>query len=217
MKKFFLAALVIVSGLTLKAQNNDEGYDDLKGGFKQENIFVGGSIALGFGSGSFNVGANPEVGYSFAQFLDAGVSFNINYVSQKYYDLYSNDPIYRLSGTTYGGGPFVRIFPVRFLFFQAQYEHNWIKYKQKDYSSGLSLTYPTLNANSLLLGVGYTQRIIGQMSSSLSISMDVLKDKNSPYLDGYGNVQPIIRAGLDFYLKPSKAKRNTYKSYGRNM
>ena len=37
------------------AQQNDDGkssdYGDLKGGFKQENIFVGGTLDLGFGQG----------------------------------------------------------------------------------------------------------------------------------------------------------------------
>ena len=218
MKKIFLLFIVISSVLSVSAQLNDDtdDYNDLKGGFKQENLFIGGSIALGFGSGSFNVGANPEVGYSFAQLVDAGIGFNINYFSQKVYD-YSNDPAFRISGTTYGGGPFVRIFPVRFLFAQAQFEHNWITYKEKDYFTGLSFKYPTAKANSLLLGIGYTQRIIGQMSSSLSISLDALNDSNSPYLDGYGKKQPIIRAGLDFYLKPAKSRRNNYKTYGRNL
>ena len=216
MKKYLLFFSILILAATTNAQNYADD-NDIKGGFRQENMFVGGSIALGFGSGSFNVGANPEVGYSFAQFLDAGIALNINYVSQKYYDYYGNNPVYRLSGFTYGAGPFVRIYPVKFLFVQGQYEHNWIKYSEKDYTSGLRAKYPTVNSNSLLLGIGYAQRIIGQLSSNISVSFDALNDVNSPYLDGYGKKQPIIRAGFDFYLKPSRSKRNNYKSYGNNM
>ena len=36
------------------------------------------------------------------------------------------------------------------------------------------------------------------------IGLDLLNDTNSPYQDGYGHAQPIIRGGFDVYLHPSK-------------
>src|SRR5882757_613530 len=50
-------------------------------GFSKENLFLGGSLALGFGSYNFNVGASPEIGYSLNSWLDAGVVVNFNYNS----------------------------------------------------------------------------------------------------------------------------------------
>ena len=59
----------------LKDDYNDDNNNGENKGFKKENVFLGGALSLGFGSGSFAVGANPEIGYSVAQWLDAGVGF----------------------------------------------------------------------------------------------------------------------------------------------
>jgi hypothetical protein len=34
--------------------------------------------------------------------------------------------------------------------------------------------------------------------------VDVIKDKNSPYVDGYGNLLPIIIAGINIGLNRSR-------------
>lgn len=207
MKKFFLGLLLFVATKTLYAQDNYNNDNNTEGnqGFKKENVFVGGSVSLGFGSGSFGVGANPEIGYSVAQWLDAGVALNINYNSQKLYDAsgYGYNYVGRISSFNYGGGVFARLYPVNFLFAQLQPEVNWIKYYQKDYTTGIKANN-TVSAPSLIAGIGYSQRVITQGSYFFMIGFDVLHDKNSPYQDGYGHSQPIIRGGFDIYLHPSK-------------
>jgi len=40
-------------------------------------MFIGGGINLGFATNTFAVGATPEIGYSIAEWLDAGVSINL--------------------------------------------------------------------------------------------------------------------------------------------
>ena len=177
-----------------------KGEDESKG-FKKENIFLGGSIAAGFGSGTFAIGANPEIGYSIAQWLDAGFVFNINYSS------ISADYNYgvRQHATNYGGGAFFRIFPVRFLFLQGQLEQNWINYKLRDYNSGLDYKINT-DAASFLAGVGYAQRIVGQSSFYTVLMIDLMRDGDSPYRDGSNNAIPVIRAGFNIYLRPSRRK-----------
>ena len=50
-------------------------------GFRKENLFIGGSLGLGFASDQFSVGVNPEVGYSLNRWLDAGVVVNFTYNS----------------------------------------------------------------------------------------------------------------------------------------
>lgn len=205
MKKILLALLVIITAKALNAQDNynNDNADDK--GFKKENVFLGGSISLGFGSGSFGIGANPEVGYSFAQWLDGGVVFNVNYNSQKIYDAGTSGFEYvgKASSFNYGGGVFFRAYPVNFLFLQLQPEENWIAYTQKD--AGTDLKYKTtVNATSFIGGIGYSQRVIGDGNYFFMIGLDLLNNANSPYQDGYGHAQPIIRGGFDIYLHPSR-------------
>ena len=167
-------------------------------------MFVGGSISLGFGSGSFGVGANPEIGYSFAQWLDGGVIFNVNYNSQKLYVANASGYQYagKASSFNYGGGVFLRAYPINFLFVQLQPEQNWIVYNQKDnYGNKIK---QTVNATSFIGGIGYSQRVVTQGNYFFMIGLDLLNNANSPYQDGYGHAQPIIRGGFDVYLHPAK-------------
>jgi len=206
MKKIFLSLLVLVTVKIANAQddyNSGNSGDDYNKGFKKENVFLGGSISLGFGTGNFGIGANPEIGYSFSQWLDAGVAFNINYNSQRYYDAYTGDDIGKVSSFNYGGGVFVRAYPVNFLFVQLQPEVNWINYNTKDFSTNIHLK-SKVNAPSLIGGIGYSQRIVTQGSYFLMIGLDLLDNENSPYRDSYNHAVPIIRGGFDVYLHPSR-------------
>jgi len=197
---------ILFARIFAQSTSPDDAPDEGKKGFKKENIFIGGGITLGFASNTFQIGASPEVGYSVAQWLDAGLGFNLNYASQKadpnYY--YNNNTRYH--SFNYGGGPFVRLFPVRFLFVQAQLEENWIKLNTKDYNA--NYTYEdTRQSTSLIAAIGYGQRIIGQSSFYTMLGLDLMRDPNSPYRDSYNNAAiPIIRAGFDFYLRPSRKK-----------
>ncbi|HEX5151314.1 MAG TPA: hypothetical protein VFW07_07685 [Parafilimonas sp.] len=200
MKKFLLIILALLSIQSLKAQYDDYSDDNGNGGFKKENVFLGGALSLGFGSGSFAIGGNPEIGYSFNKWFDAGLIFNINYFSQT--DYYNNDIKY--SNFNYGGGIFLRGYPVPFLFLQIQPEHNWITYTNKYNDQVDKATY---SANSLIGAIGYGQRIVGRGSYFFLIGLDLLTETYSPYLDGYGHPYPIIRGGFDIYLKPSRKSK----------
>jgi hypothetical protein len=198
MKKILLSLIVLMIVQHLQAQDDYDNTGENKG-FKKENVFLGGAISLGFGSGSFAVGANPEIGYSVAKWLDAGLVFNINYYSQTYYN-YDGSIAYKAANFNYGGGVFMRAYPLPFLFLQLQPEYNWTNYSYKD----ISIPSQTYHAASLIGAIGYGQRIIGQGSYFFSIGLDLLTNKYSPYLDGYGHPYPIIRGGFDVYLHPSK-------------
>jgi hypothetical protein len=198
MKKLILALLILITVKELNAQDVDNDNGENKG-FKKENVFLGGSISLGFGSGSFGIGANPEVGYSLSNWLDGGLVFNINYLSQN--DYYYN---VKYSSFNYGGGVFVRAYPVSFLFVQLQPEQNWITYSNK-YNSLVNKS--TVSAASLIGGIGYGQRIVGQGSYFFMLGLDLLSNQNSPYVDGYGHAVPIIRGGFDVYLHPSRKSK----------
>ncbi len=195
MKKIFVVALLAVC---VNAYSQDEG-DEKKvenKGFKKEKLFTGGSVNAGFSSYSTVLGIAPQFGYSLTDWLDAGVTLNLNYTSQR-------NNADKLRQTVYGPGAFLRLFPVKFLFASAQYEYNIIHLKYVPASnSGYTQDKYNLNANSLLIGGGYAG---GKEKGNntyyyLSVSWDILGDKNSPYVDRYGRSNPIIRAGYNIGL-----------------
>jgi hypothetical protein len=195
--KTLISFLLLFISLNSDAQNNE--VDRQTGGFKKENIFLGTGLNLGLTNRSFNVGLNPEIGYSITSWLDAGMALNINYFSQNASE-YSS---IRLRNFNYGGGTFLRIWPLSFLHFQIQPEYNWISSAQKDVLSGQTGTY-RYNAESLLVGVGYGTRILGSHYSYVTLMLDVLQNKNSPYRDQYNDPLPVFRAGFGMYLKPTR-------------
>ena len=189
-----LLALVIavLASTTSMAQEDEEE----RGGFKKENLFTGGSISFGFTGYSFQLGANPVFGYSVAPWIDAGVVGNINYASFR--DVFIVNVNDKIRETTYGGGAFTRLYPLRFLFAQAQFEHNFISEKFIPGNGGTSQKNK-VEANSLLVGAGYTSDRYpgsGRPFFYLSVLFDVLDNEYSPYTRPGGGILPIFRAGL---------------------
>lgn len=179
-----------------------------KKGFKKEKLFTGGSLTAGFSGYTTILGITPQFGYSLTNWADAGVTFNLNYTSIRDYSGFGAGD--KLRETVYGPGAFVRLFPVKFLFASAQYEYNMIHVKYIPANNGsLESDKYTLNANSLLLGAGYAGgREYGSNTYYyFSISWDVLGDKNSPYIDGFGRSSPIIRAGYNIGLFQGRYRR----------
>lgn len=203
MKKIILSLCFFsFAGTFLYAQDKDE-----EKGFKKENLFTGGSISVSFFNGGTILGASPIFGYRLANWIDGGVVFNYTYASQR--DVKEFDD--KLKQSVYGGGLFTRIYPVNFLFLQGQFEHNFTSLK---YIPATSLYLPfkaTVDANSFLVGAGYTQ---GRRPGSntfyyLAVLFDIIKNENSPYVDlvynpstGQYSVRtvPIIRAGINIGL-----------------
>lgn len=212
MKKIFL--VVALSGLTVFAMAQDEK-EEKKGGFKKENLFTGGGITLSFSNYTTVLGANPVFGYSLNKWIDAGIVLNFSYMSDRhvtYYDYttglyYSSDDKERQ--TVFGPGAFVKIYPVNFLFLQAQQEVNFISQKFIPANGSANISNQ-LTAPSLLLGGGYCsgRQDKGSIFYYVSILFDVTKDKNSPYVEqisnGSVNSLPIIRAGLQVPLFQGK-------------
>ena len=200
MKKGILTILFLASGISIFAQ--EEGEE--KKGFQTERMFVGGSVGLGLGgwNGGFNIGANPEVGYSIAKWLDMGISGNVNYYS---FRAEVNNGI-RQRSTNLGVGVFTRIYPLRNFFVQVLPEYNWISHKFKDMRFAPDGPQQTIKqeAPSLLLGVGYGTRNIGSSSFFTILMFDVGQNPNSPYIDSYKSKLPILRSGFNFYLGRKK-------------
>ena len=205
MKKWLLCFLLVGSLFQLSAQETPAKKSTTDKQDWREYLFTGGTLSLGLYGNTFLVGTNPVVGYSVTNWLDAGVVINYNYTSYKNYNFIANN---KLRQTIYGGGTFVKIYPVRFIFLQAQVEENKISQKlisPSGYTEKLSK-----NLGSTLIGGGYTSGRFSRLSGAfyyLSVLFDVSKNYYSPYADGYGKAIPIFRAGLQFPLYRSKSGR----------
>jgi len=205
-----IAYLVIALSLVaVSASAQDESQEEK--GFKKENLFTGGSVTVSFFNGQTILGANPMFGYKLADWVDAGIVFNYVYSSTKDYIQYDD----KLRQSVYGPGVFTRLYPISFLFVQAQYEQNFstVKYILAPGSTSYTASKNNENAGSLLLGGGFASgRQPGSTSFFyISLLFDVLKNENSPYVDVSYNpsnpsakprvdMVPIVRAGVNIGL-----------------
>ena len=144
------------------------------------------------------MGASPVFGYSLTNWADAGIVVNYNYTSYRDYNYVLNDKVRQ---SVYGGGAFLKLYPVRFLFVQAQGEHNFIRQKFIP-NAGVTQKYKD-DVTSFLVGGGYTsgrEGRGGQPFFYLAVLFDVTGNINSPYTDNLGRTIPIIRGGLQVPL-----------------
>jgi hypothetical protein len=199
-----IVLLLMASSLSVLAQGpreKEEGKDKEKRSFK-ENLFTGGTISLSFFNNVFLIGGNPVFGYSPTNFIDLGVVVNYNYTSYRDYSQLND----KLRQKVYGGGAYLRVYPLRFLFGQAQLEHNWLVQKYIP-PARTPVERRNYNSNSFLIGGGYTTGRMGRGGQPfyyLSVMFDVMKELYSPYTDNYGRTIPIIRGGIQFPLFQGK-------------
>ncbi|MCW3120429.1 MAG: hypothetical protein JWM28_4511 [Chitinophagaceae bacterium] len=216
MKKLLFSFLLLFVTTSLVFAQDEEKKEEVKKGFKKENLFTGGSISLSFGTGSFLVGASPVLGYSMTNWLDAGIVVNYTYQSYRDVDFYGNGSNDKIKQSIYGGGGFVKIYPVHFLFAQAQFEHNFVSQKYI-YGSGLGTVKSNYDVNSMLVGAGYSSGRNGsggQPHFYLAVLFDISGNKFSPYVGNTGNAIPVIRAGIQVPLFQGK-NRNNYEEEDR--
>ena len=202
MKRTVLVLSLFAVSIISVAQDDEEKE---KRPFK-ENLFTGGSVSLSFFNNTFLIGGNPVFGYSLTNWADLGLVVNYNYTSYRDVTVFND----RLRQRDYGGGVFAKLYPVRFLFVQAQTEKNFIRQKYLP-ASGSVPSITKFNANSFLVGGGYTTGRNGRGGAPfyyLSILFDVSGDANSPYTDAFGRSIPIIRAGLQIPLFQGKGNKN---------
>src|SRR5215475_6858743 len=113
-RKVVIALCCLILSLAGKAQehmpNRTYTYSDETPatGFSKENIFLGGSLGLGFGSYNFDIGINPEIGFTLNRWLDVGAVVNFNYSSIRADPNYVYNPDISSKQFTYGGGVFGR-------------------------------------------------------------------------------------------------------------
>jgi hypothetical protein len=207
MVRKILLGCLLVTLFTSPALAQKGGDEEERKGFKKENLFTGGSISLAFYNNTFLIGGSPVFGYSVANWLDAGIVINYNYTSYRDYNNVFND---KLRQSVYGGGAFLKLYPVKFLFVQGQAEHNIIKQKYIRAVDGYTETAKS-NANSYLIGGGYCtgrEGKGGQPFYYLSILFDVSGNTNSPYTDASGRAIPLIKGGFQIPLFQGGGKKS---------
>lgn len=210
MKKTFL--VLLLSGLVFHSIAQDEEKvkeKEKEKKFKRENLFVGGDLTASFYSGGTVLGISPYFGYSLNKYVDVAASFSFNYISQRDYINYGD----KIRQTDYGPGAFVRLYPVHFLFGEVQYEHNFMRQKYFPVSnSGFSNSIQHFDANSVLVGGGYTsgRRNGNNTFYYFSVMWDIARVAESPYVDNLGRSLPIIKAGVNFALFQEKQRRGRW-------
>lgn len=160
--------------------------------YSRHPVYIGGGLVLGGGSGSFQIGLNPELVKTYNEFIDLGAAVNLYYAS--YRTIGSNDNEYKLTNTQFGLGAFARVWPFDDFFMQLQPEYNWTFSSGNNYTQGTT-GRSQVSAPSLLAGLGYGRRYENGFTY-FSIMYDLIDAQQSPYRMGQASPQPIFRAGF---------------------
>lgn len=199
--KQFLSLIILFLALNGHAQNNTIQTSKLME--PERPLMIGGGLVLGGGTGSFQIGLNPELVKSYNDYIDLGLISNIYYSS--YRTIASYDGINaKYHKTQFGLGGFARIWPVNEFFLQIQPEYNWTWAKSTDIVDNIS-NKVQVSATSVLAGIGYGRRTENGFSY-LSIMIDLVNSQQSPYGMGQLRPQPIFRAGFGFPIHLAKKK-----------
>jgi hypothetical protein len=202
-KKFvYLILFALSNGYMLKAQEVVKTMPSMN----VNPLFIGGNLVVGGGSGSFQLGLNPEVYKRVNDYVDIGASTNLFF--QSFNPTLSNGLQVNSSRSfQLGVGGFTRIWPLEKFFIQVQPEYNytWSRFKDRSTTDIRSVASSSFRfgAESLLAGIGYGTRSENGMTY-FSVMIDLLKNRNSPYRDGFNRAEPIIRAGFAFPILRSK-------------
>ena len=199
--KQLLSLIILFVALNLNAQTTTIQTTKLMEPTKP--LMLGGGLVLGGGTGSFQIGLNPELVKTYNDYIDLGLITNLYYSSFRTVASYDGINA-KYHKTQFGLGGFARVWPVNEFFLQIQPEYNWTWSNQKDLVNGISRNV-NVSATSVLAGVGYGKRSENGFSY-LSIMIDLVNSQQSPYGMGQLRPQPIFRAGFGFPIHIAKKK-----------
>ncbi|HVY74102.1 MAG TPA: hypothetical protein VG890_04685 [Puia sp.] len=173
MKKAGFLFLVILTCVRLASAQ--QTYKQPGEGFDPSRLFIGGTFGLSFGSGYSLINVSPQVGYRFTQLFAAGAG--IEYIHYSYVDY----ALYKYTQNYAGMNVFGRLYPIRFLFLQAQPELDYVWGKVTDDTNGKEVgKIPTQFVPVLLLGGGAAIPA-GRGAVTFSVLYDVIQKYYSPY------------------------------------
>lgn len=175
----FLLIGLLVAGQSFAQYEREPAREESKG-FDKNKLFFGGNFGLSFGDQTL-INVSPQVGYRFNQYLAAGAGINFIYSSLKSY--YINGSVASRQNLGYGGlNVFGRVYPIQYIFLQAQPELNYSWGKLKEYNPDASYTLPGKFVPSLLLGAGAAIPA-GKGAFVIMGQYDVIQDARGPYGD----------------------------------
>ncbi len=160
-----------------------------KKGYDPDKLIIGGGFNASLGGGFANFGIAPIVGYRFTDHFSAGVGVGYQYyqtpddASTVYTTYYDKENIIFPN-------VWARFVVWRGLYVTGTFEYDFIKYTVPfDNYGNPNPMSENVNAQCLLLGVGYKQAIAGRVSFFAELTYDVLQQQYSPY---YGQLVPRV-------------------------
>jgi hypothetical protein len=178
----FFLLIVFLFQTNLSAQDFDDlyGKDEKKNDSLSlnEKIYFGGDLSLSFGS-SFYFSVSPEVGYKVLPRLHLGGGL---------YYMHSSSKLYNYSISVYGARAYVRPFPLKKLFLQAEAE--MLNTPRWDQYTGY--TEARAFVPGLLAGIGYMEQGAGRLGFYVALLYNFTISDQTPYTN------PVIRTGLVF-------------------
>ena len=146
---------------------------------KLGQLRVGAGLGLGFGSNLISVGVAPQVSYIIKRIVEPGISLRYEYTNDR---LVEPSAIWH----TFGSSLFVRLYPVRSLFFLVEGELINTGFRQGDFKSGRE------NYGNLFLGGGYLMGVGRGAFVAVSLKVNVFRNAFYPT-----NI-PIFGVGAGF-------------------
>ncbi len=207
MRRLILFALICFANNLYAQVVNSESEKKML--LSKDLLYGGGNISLSFLGNTTIVGGTPFVSYSAAKWIDVAVSMNVNYISQRNYFL-DGDKVRQM---IYAPGTFARLYPFSFLYGEVHFEHNFIHQKFiPPANSNYSEERFNYEVNTMLIGLGYAsdRNYDEDEYYFISVSMDALRLKGSPYINANDKPYPIIRAGFSLRLFPGSKKRKKH-------
>lgn len=184
MKNCFLAICMVALALTGFSQDNTE-----TGGFKKENLFLGGNFGLSLGDYTL-INLSPQLGYRFNRYLAAGMGINAIYSSNKEY--FNGQPYLKTTRGIVGLNVFGRVYPLKNIMLQLQPEGNYLFGKLHFYDNNQSTSLDAEIVPSLLAGGGVVLPSGGKSAFIVSVFFDMLNNVNSPY-----GKRPVFNIGFN--------------------
>lgn len=167
-------------------------------GFDPNKLILGGGFTAGAGTGSFNIGIMPIIGYRITERFAAGISLGYQYqwVKNGQAVIDGLTAQYLLKNINYNRispGAWTRFIVWNNLFLNAEYEHNIFTLKEYiTTQNGIASRRVWDNAPSLLLGAGLRQPLTDNASIVIMAFYDVLQNiESNQRIDAYGNKYSI--------------------------
>jgi hypothetical protein len=179
---------LLLSSQSAQAQA-EEGTDTK--GFNPDKLFFGGNFGMSFGDFTF-INITPQVGYQFNRYLAAGggISFISTGFTQRDFN---GNKIYKDTYNSAGLNLFGRVYPIPFLFVQAQPEYNYTWGRTKFYNGQPEATLDGEFVPVLLLGAGAVIPAGRSGSFIAMLQYNVIDNDRSVY----GN-RPFVSFGFNF-------------------